>query len=164
MRKYAKTSKKKSKSNIYHIILRGINRQIIFEDSEDYTKFIETLDRYKAVSGYKVFAYCFMSNHIHMLIKTEKEELDLIMKRIAGSYVYWYNSKYYRNGHLFQDRFRSEPVETDEYFLIALRYIHQNPIKAKPVDNIADNIIRITFKATPQQGCAFHKVNLPYPV
>ena len=49
-------ARKKSKSNIYHIILRGINRQIIFEDSEDYTKFIETLDRYKAVSGYKVFA------------------------------------------------------------------------------------------------------------
>ena len=94
-------ARKKSKSNIYHIILRGINRQIIFEDSEDYTKFIETLDRYKTVSGYNVFAYCLMSNHIHMLIKAEKEEPDLIMKRIAGSYVYWYNSKYYRNGHLF---------------------------------------------------------------
>ena len=101
MRKYAKTSKKKEQKQYYHIILRGINRQIIFEDSEDYTRFIETLDRYKTVSGYKVFAYCFMSNHIHMLIKTEKEELDLIMKRIACSYVYWYNSKYYRNGHLF---------------------------------------------------------------
>lgn len=102
-----------------------------------------------SVSGYKVFAYGLMSNHIHILIKAEKEEPNLIMKRIACSYVYWYNSKYYRNGHLFQDRFRSEPVETDEYFLTVLRYIHQNPIKAKPVDNIADNIIRITFKATP---------------
>ena len=128
-------ARKKSKSNIYHIILRGINQQIIFEDSEDYTRFIETLDRYKAVSGYNVFAYCLMSNHIHMLIKAEKEEPDLIMKRIECSYVYWYNSKYYRSGHLFQDRFRSEPVETDEYFLTVLRYIHQNPIKAKLVDN-----------------------------
>lgn len=99
-----------------------------------------------------------------MLIKAEKEEPDLIMKRIACNYVYWYNSKYYRNGHLFQDRFRSEPVETDKYFLTVLRYIHQNPIKAKPVDNIADNIIRITFKATPQQRCALRKGNLPYPV
>ena len=128
-------ARKKSKSNIYHSILRGINWQIIFEDSEDYTRFIETLDRYKAVSGHKVFAYCLMSNHIHILIKEEKEEPDLIMKRIACNYVYWYNSKYYRNGHLFQDRFRSEPVETDEYFLTVLRYIHQNPIKAKLVDN-----------------------------
>ena len=128
-------ARKKSKTNIYHIILRGINRQIIFEDSEDYTRFIETLDRYKAVSGHNVFAYCLMSNHIHMLIKAEKEEPNLIMKRIACSYVYWYNSKYYRSGHLFQDRFRSEPVETDEYFLTVLRYIHQNPIKAKLVDN-----------------------------
>ena len=81
-------ARQKSKSNIYHIILIGINRQIIFEDSEDYTRFIETLDRYKGVSGYKVFAYCLMSNHIHMLIKAEKEEPDLIMKRIAGIYVY----------------------------------------------------------------------------
>ena len=56
--------------------------------------------------------------------------------------------------------YRSEPIETDEYFLTVLRYIHQNPIKAKLVDNIADNIIRITFKATPQQGCAFSKGNL----
>ncbi|MDY3927837.1 MAG: transposase [Clostridia bacterium] len=131
-------ARKKNKSNIYHIMLRGINRQIIFEVSADYTKFIETLDRYKAISGYKVFAYCLMSNHIHMLIKADKEEPDLIMKRISCSYVYWYNSKYYRSGHLFQDRFRSEPVETDEYFLTVLRYIHQNPIKAKLVDNIGD--------------------------
>ena len=80
-------TRKNSKSNIYHILLRGINWQIIFEDSADYTKFIETLDRYKAVSGYKVFAYCLMSNHIHMLIKADKQESDLKMKRISCSYV-----------------------------------------------------------------------------
>ena len=119
--------REKSESGIYHIMLRGINQQVIFEDYEDYSKFIETIETYKAVSGYKVFAYCLMSNHIHILLKVEKEDLDLIMKRIAGSYVYWYNWKYYRKGHLFQDRFKSEPVEDDEHFLTVLRYIHQNP-------------------------------------
>ena len=59
-----------------------------------------------------------------------KEDLTQIFKRLAGSYVYWYNWKYHRCGHLFQDRFKSEPVETDEYFLTVLRYIHQNPVKA----------------------------------
>ena len=128
--------RQKSESGIYHIMLRGINQQIIFEDDEDYTKFIDTLEIYKAVSGYKVFAYCLMSNHIHILLKVEKEDIDLIIKRIAGSYVYWYNRKYYRKGHLFQDRFKSEPIENDEYFLTALRYIHQNPVKAGVVEKI----------------------------
>ena len=123
-------ARRKSESGIYHIMLRGINRQVIFEDEEDNLKFLETLKNYKAVSGYKLFAYCLMSNHIHLLLRVEKEYLDLIIKRIAGSYVYWYNWKYKRNGHLFQDRFKSEPVEDDAYFLTVIRYIHQNPIKA----------------------------------
>lgn len=104
-------ARKKSASGIYHIVLRGINQQVIFEDEEDNNKFIETIKTYKAISGYKIYAYCLMSNHVHLLLKVEKEDLDLIIKRIAGSYVYWYNWKYHRRGHLFQDRFKSEPVE-----------------------------------------------------
>lgn len=111
-------------------MLRGINKQVIFEDEEDNIKFLETLKKYKAISGYKIFAYCLMSNHVHLLLKVEKEDIDLIIKRIASSYVYWYNWKYKRNGHLFQDRFKSEPVENDSYFLTVVRYIHQNPLKA----------------------------------
>ncbi len=126
----------KSESGIYHIMLRGINQQVIFEDEEDYSKFIETLETFKAVSKYKLFAYCLMSNHIHILLKVEKEDINVIMKRIAGSYVYWYNWKYYRKGHLFQDRFKSEPVESDAYFLTVLRYIHQNPLKAGITEKI----------------------------
>ena len=130
-------ARKKSKTNTYHIMLRGINHQIIFEEREDYERFIKTLARYKTISGYTVYAYCLMSNHIHLLIKEGKENLEQIMKRVAGSYVYWYNWKYKRVGHLFQDRFKSEPVETEEYFLTALRYIHQNPIKAKVSTDIS---------------------------
>ena len=126
----------KSQSGIYHIMLRGINQQVIFEDEEDYFKFIETLKDYKAVSGYNVFAYCLMSNHIHLLLKVEKEDVDLIIKRIAGSYVYWYNWKYYRKGHLFQDRFKSEVVEDNSYFLTVLRYIHRNPVKSGIVKKV----------------------------
>ncbi len=111
-------------------MLRGINGQVIFEDKEDKEKILEAIKAYKAISGYKVFAYCLMSNHIHLLLKAEKEDLDLIVKRIAGSYVYWYNWKYKRRGHLFQDRFKSEPIDDDAYFLTVLRYIHQNPIKS----------------------------------
>lgn len=119
-----------SESGIYHIILRGHNRQIIFEDDDDKEKFLQTLKRYKEISNYKIYGYCLMENHIHILLHEQEENLDLIMRRIGASYVYWYNFKYKRCGHLFQDRYKSEAVETDRYFLTVLRYIHNNPKKA----------------------------------
>ena len=79
-----------------------------------------------------------MGNHIHLLIKPEKESLELIFKRIGSRYVYWYNWKYHRTGHLFQDRYKSEPVDDESYFLTVLRYIHQNPIKANLCNKIGD--------------------------
>jgi hypothetical protein len=77
-----------------------------------------------------------MGNHVHLLIKTGEEELNQVFKRLGTRYVYWYNWKYNRTGHLFQDRFKSEPVEDDSYFLTVLRYIHQNPVRAHLTNNI----------------------------
>ena len=107
----------KSNSGIYHIIMRGINRQTIFEDEEDYNKFIQTMQRYKEIYVYKIYAYCFMRNHLHLLLKEGKEPLETIMRRICGSFVFWYNRKYGRIGCLFQNRYWSEPVEDNEYLL-----------------------------------------------
>lgn len=133
-----RTARKKSKTGIYHIVLRGINRQTIFEDEEDAEKFLQTVKDYKNKSGYKIYAYCLMGNHIHLLIKEEKEELGIIMRRIGASYVYWYNWKYNRKGHLFQDRYKSEVVEDEKYLLNVIRYIHQNPLKANIVKDISE--------------------------
>lgn len=130
----------RSKTGIYHIIMRGINRQSIFEDEEDCIKFIEVLQKYKKISEYKLYAYCLMGNHLHLLLMEGKEPLEQIMRRICGSYVFWYNRKYGRVGYLFQDRYKSEPVEDDTYFLTVLRYIYQNPIKAGLVMRIEDYI------------------------
>ena len=124
-------ARNKSESGIYHIMLRGINRQSVFEDDEDREKFLQTLSECKGISNFLLFAYCIMGNHIHLLIKVEEEPLEQIFKRIGARYVYWYNWKYRRCGHLFQDRYKSEPVEDDSYFLTVLRYILQNPIKAE---------------------------------
>jgi len=112
------------------LILRGINRQNIFLDEPDAVRLVETIKRYKAVCKFEVFAYCIMSNHIHILIRENEDSISNIIKRISGSYVLWYNKKHRRCGHLFQERFRSEAVENEDYFLTALRYIHQNPVKA----------------------------------
>jgi len=131
-------ARKKSKSGIYHIMLRGINRQTIFEDEEDSIKFLEVLKDCKEKSVYKIYAYCLMGNHVHLLLKEKYEELGTIMKRIGASYVYWYNWKYDRSGHLFQDRYKSETVEDEQYLLTVIRYIHQNPLKAGLVSHIED--------------------------
>lgn len=125
-----RAAREKSQSETYHIMLRGINQQQIFEDEEDYKKFIEILKTYQAICEYKVFAYCLMGNHIHLLMEFKKEPIEQVFKRIGSKYVYWYNVKYQRKGHLFQDRFKSEPVDDDPYFLTVIRYIHQNPVKA----------------------------------
>ena len=111
-------------------MLRGINKQQIFYDDEDFSYFIALLDKYKAISHYDVYAYCLMRNHVHLLIKISDEPLETIFRRLGASFVYWYNLKYERTGHLFQDRFKSEPVEDDRYFLAVLRYILRNPVKA----------------------------------
>ncbi len=123
-------ARKKSNSGIYHIIMRGINRQKIFLEDEDNHRFLQTLKFYKETCGYEIYAYCLMSNHIHLLLKVGYEPLEQIMRRICGKFVYWYNHKYDRTGYLFQDRFKSEAVEDDAYFLTVLRYIHQNPLKS----------------------------------
>jgi putative transposase len=129
-------ARRKSKSIIYHIMIRGINQQNIFADDEDNEKFINILNAYRKKIEYEIYAYCLMGNHVHLLIKEGKEALSNTMKRIGTSYVYWYNWQYSRKGHLFQDRYKSEAVEDDAYFLTVLRYIHQNPVKARLTNNI----------------------------
>ena len=119
-----------SRTNIYHIMLRGINRQNIFEDEIDYRLFLRILKDTKEKSGIRIHAYCLMSNHVHLLLETGEEPLGDTLKHITIRYAYWYNQRYQRIGHLFQDRYKSERVETEAYFLTVLRYIIQNPMKA----------------------------------
>ena len=119
-----------SSLGIYHVVYRGINKQRIFEDAEDYNKYLSILRKYQSICGYKLIAYCLMSNHIHLLIKPGEIPLPRIFQRISPSFVYWYNRKYQRVGSLFQARFKSRPVNTRSQLLIVTRYIHQNPVKA----------------------------------
>lgn len=125
-----RTAREKSSTGIYHVILRGNNRQKIFHTDEDYVAFLKRLREYRNQCGFRLYAYCLMDNHIHLLLEELDEPLELIMRRLCGSFVYWYNRRYDRVGHLFQDRFRSETVEDDQYLATVLRYIHRNPVKA----------------------------------
>lgn len=131
-------ARKMSESGIFHIMLRGINRQTIFEDDEDRQRFLETIRHYKTVSKYEIYSYCLMDNHVHLLIREKEEPISTAIKRISSSYVYWYNRKYERCGHLFQERFKSETVDNEGQLLTVLRYIHQNPLKAGLVKSITE--------------------------
>ena len=124
-----RTARETSCTGIYHVILRGINRQNIFEDDEDKMKFLLILREMKEQCGFSLYAYTLMSNHVHLLIKVGDQPLEHVFKRIGGKYVYWFNKKYQRTGHLFQDRFKSEPVEDEEYLLTVICYIHYNPLR-----------------------------------
>ena len=118
-----------SESGYYHVVNRGVGRQILFEDKEDYVRFLDTLRRYLKEEPFELIAYCLMENHFHLLLHVE-DNLERIMKRLSCSYAHYFNEKYEREGHLFQDRFRSEPITDDSYLLAAVRYIHNNPMKA----------------------------------
>jgi REP element-mobilizing transposase RayT len=104
--------RKLSKSGIYHLMMRGNNRQTVFWDDGDCIKFMQILEHYKKQCGYQIFAYCLMVNHVHLLIKVEDEPLDQIMRRVCGSFVFWYNLKHKRIGNLFQDRFKANLLKT----------------------------------------------------
>ena len=124
-----------SKTGTYHIILRGNERKSIFLEEEDYQRFLQILANKKKDDSFLLYAYCLMTNHLHLLIREEKQNISQIMKRINIAYAYYFNKKYNRIGHVFQDRFKSESVDEESYLLLVIRYIHNNPLNAKMVDD-----------------------------
>jgi REP element-mobilizing transposase RayT len=129
--------RKISESKTYHIMIRGNERKALFLDDEDRIKFLDTLYEKGKDRKYKIFAYCLMGNHVHLLINEGSDEISRIMKRIEVSYAYYFNKKYRRIGHLFQDRFKSEAIDDDSYLLAAVRYIHNNPVKAGLIKEVS---------------------------
>lgn len=122
-------SRKKSYTNIYHIILRGINQQEIFLEPQDYKKFLKDLKETKEKYAYELYAYALMTNHVHLLICDNDDTLSKTIQSLAIRYSLYFNKKYLRCGHLFQNRFLSKEVNTENYLLNIQRYIHQNPVK-----------------------------------
>ena len=109
---------------------RGVRRQKIFQDEFDYQVFTELLKTAAKDNGCMIHAYCFMTNHFHLLVETGDIEIGKFMKQIACKYAMYYNHRYGYKGHVFEGRYKSCLVQTDEYFLQTSRYIHLNPVKA----------------------------------
>ena len=130
-----RTAREVSATGIYHVMVRGIDKRDIFLKVRDCRKFLSFVEKAKEKSDFQVLGYCLMPNHVHLLLKTESDTVGDVMRRINVGYVQYHNLAHDRFGHLFQNRFRSEAVEDDQYFKTVLRYIHQNPVKAKIVEH-----------------------------
>ena len=119
-----------SNSGYLHVIVRGNGKQILFEESGDYRFYVTLLERYSCDEDITVVAYCLMENHVHLLLHDKARRTSSFMKKLDVSYAGFFNSKYERVGHVFQDRFQSRPVESDQYLLTLYRYILRNPLES----------------------------------
>jgi putative transposase len=134
----SRRAREKSISLMYHVMIRGNERREIFIDDEDRFRFVETMKRYKSEKKFEMYAYCLMNNHVHILLNEKDKSISEIMKSINTSYAMYFNKKYNRIGYLFQNRFKSESIKDDSYFVNVIRYIHNNPVKAGIIRHISD--------------------------
>jgi REP-associated tyrosine transposase len=115
---------------LHHVIVRGIERRDIFADDADKERFVARLSDLLAKSAIKCFAWSLMSNHFHLLLMPTAVSLADVMRRLLTGYAVYFNRKYQRSGHLFQNRYKSIICEEEPYFLELIRYIHLNPLRA----------------------------------
>ena len=119
-----------SASGYYHVVPKGIADQLIFEDDMDRSLYLELLRKAKAETGIKVHAYCLMSNHVHLVVEDEHGKLSEAMKYLTERYAMHFAGQTGRTGGVFRKPFWSEPIESDEHLLCAVRYVHANPAAA----------------------------------
>ena len=110
-----------------HIMLRGIGHIDLFMDEDDHLRFMDTIKRFNEGREITIHAFCLMNNHVHMLVQAPPDAIPGFMKSIEVSYAQYFNSAHEHVGHLFQNRYKSEAITSERYFLAAFRYILLNP-------------------------------------
>lgn len=158
----ARKARVASETGIYHVMLRGVNRQDIFECEKDFLKFLYLMQRVAYPEDEEgrpmppnliIYAYCLMPNHVHLLVKEQSVKISDAIKSISVSYAFYFNVKYEHLGHLFQDRFRSEVVNDMDYFVTLIRYIHQNPVAGGLVKRVKDYPWSSWCEYDPKKKC-----------
>lgn len=132
-----RTARQHSKLGFYHVMVRGNGKQILFECDDDRMRFLTKLRFCFKDEGLTLLAWCLMDNHVHLLVYDEASVLPTAMARINGSYAQYYNEKYGHVGHVFQDRYRCIPIQSERQLLEVVRYIHNNPEDAR-ICKVAD--------------------------
>jgi putative transposase len=117
---------------IYHITARGVERRAIFRDDADRERFLKRLETSVGDHGVRLYLWCLMSNHVHLLVETPRGNVSAFMHGLLTGYTVYHNRRHHRAGHLLQGRFGAKLVEGDRYLLRMSRYLHLNPVNTKP--------------------------------
>ncbi len=119
----------------HHIVQRGHDRKAVFVDNCDYQYYLDNLREWKQKLGVRVYSYCLMTNHIHLVVEpgNEASVISELMKRLAAKQTRWVNRLERRSGSLWEGRFKISPIDRDNYLLQCCRYVELNPVKAKMV-------------------------------
>ena len=121
---------------LHHIIVRGIEKRKIFKDHADRKSFIKRLGDILSGSKTPCYAWALMPNHFHLLLKTGLTPISTIMSRLLTGHAVYFNRRYRRIGHLFQNRYKSILCQEETYLMELVRYIHLNPLRAKQVSDL----------------------------
>ena len=124
----------------HHIIQRGHNRQIVFSAEDDYHYYLDNLAEWKEAYECKIYAFCLMTNHVHLVINPgdNPENMGKLMKRVAGRQTRYVNCQEGRSGTLWEGRYKSSPIDSNNYLLACCRYVEMNPVVAGICDDPAD--------------------------
>ncbi|HXM78224.1 MAG TPA: transposase [Thermoanaerobaculia bacterium] len=123
---------------VYHVIARGNEGRPVFRDDDDREEYLSRIANYRERFGFRFLAYCLMTNHVHLAIRTGSTPLSRIMACLHSSYTQWFNRRHGRVGHLFQGRYKAFLVQEDRYFVALVRYVHLNPVQARVVDHASE--------------------------
>jgi putative transposase len=123
---------------VFHVTTRGVNNEDIVLDDEDRSNFVRLLHVTVRRYGWRLYAWCLMTNHYHLLVGSSREMLSSGLRRVNGFHAQAFNKRHGRRGHLFGDRFSAFVVEGEEYFEAASRYILLNPVRAEMCDTARD--------------------------
>lgn len=122
---------------VYHVMNRGLNRQLIYLNDDDYEVFLEAVKESSKFFGIRIISYCLMPNHYHLLIQTPKANLSRAMRHLSGVYTQRFNRFHKKDGPLFRGRYKAILVQGGEYLTHLIRYVHLNPAQAKLVRDIS---------------------------
>jgi len=124
---------------VYHALNRGNNRAEVFGDDPDRAAFLEALAKTKERYPFRLFGYCLMTNHFHLLLRPEAgQSISRILQSLTVAHTWRYHKRHHSSGHVWQGRFKSPLIQDDAHLLVVLRYIEANPLRAKLVSDPAE--------------------------
>ncbi|MGH4052303.1 MAG: transposase [Clostridium sp.] len=123
----ARTFRLKSDESIYHIMCKSVTEVDLFKDDQDKERYLSYIKKYKILYEFKLYGYCLMDNHLHLIIDANGSDISKVMHGINFSYAMYFNRRHKRHGHLFRDRFKSKIVANETYLKTLSLYVHNNP-------------------------------------